>query len=677
MKPLISLTLLLLIGRLADASTLVGDWPFDRAADGVAITDGQPVLEENTAGLFDASGHWAMGQASHYAETAPPGPSAAAVYMTWKAKPGRGCALDTRCGGVYFLDGSPKLKAAADFSVWTRFEPLNADTNKTEIVLGRVGSWLICRKEGRLAAGVAAREASAGSAGIRDVFAGNGPLLETGKWQDIGFSIAGDSAAGNKLTVYLNGVLIKEAMGSSIPQGDAPFQIGGRGVDASFPNSQSLFNRVLFYDGVLGAKDFARLTRSGGPRLSPAAVVEPLMPSFWWNPGAIGDASGYQRLKWNPKLEAYCAGDDLYQQSQRQLFAPVLAPGRAYFGPASVASGGIGHYSIVSYIIPDNYDRHNRRVAGAVHLHSGKGEEAPGARLDLRIYVNDTLKLAQTISAQKEAATFATEVGKLAPGDRVYVAFGAAALGDKGELWCDYKVDLQPSGEPLPPASCPVAEAFRVDPAKPLEENAGWTAYHYVLCSKAKKNRVDLLFVGDSVTAGWDGNGKAVWDKQLMRYYPGNFGISGEGTQDVLWRISHGELDGLHPKAVVVLLGSNDINWPAADIAAGVKEVVRQIRARLPDSPLLLMGILPRGELPNTSERLKALEANAQLAKLDDGKHIHYFYFGDKLLLPDGRMPKEVAPDFLHPLECGYQFWMDAIQPSLDQSFPEQKRGGL
>ena len=262
-------------------------------------------------------------------------------------------------------------------------------------------------------------------------------------------------------------------------------------------------------------------------------------------------------------------------------------------------------------------------------------------------------------------------MGKLASGDRVYVAFRPAALGDNGEFWFDYKLELQPSDCAPLPAACPVAEAFRVDTTKPLEEDNGWTAYHNQLCAQARTNRIDLLFVGDSVTAGWGGIGKAVWEKQLRRYHPGNFGVSGQGTQDVLWRLSHGELEGAHPKAVVLMLGSNDINWPAADIVAGVTEVVRQLRTRLPTSHLLLAGILPRGEQPNTPERLKILEANAQLAKLDDGRHTHYFNFGDKLLLPDGRLPKEIAPDFLHPSERGYEFWVEAIQPMLDQLFPE------
>ena len=374
---------------------------------------------------------------------------------------------------------------------------------------------------------------------------------------------------------------------------------------------------------------------------------------------------------------------------------------------------GTNRYAIASYFIPEGFDRHPRKLTGAVYLHTGKGETATGATLEVRIYLNDTLKLKEAIPAQPpdafknrsrrrvvgadprsvreecadctsaatvlegalaqpDATTFGAVVGKLVAGDRVYVAFRPAALGSSGELWFDYKVELRSAGAATLPAACPVAEAFRVDTTKPLEEDNGWTAYHYPLCAQAMTNRVDLLFVGDSVTAAWGWTGKAVWEKRLMRYHPGNFGISGQGTQDVLWRIAHGELAGAHPKAVVLMLGSNDINWPAADIVAGVKEVVRQLRARFPSSPLLLGGILPRGEQPRTPERLKILEANAQLAKLDDGGHIHYFYFGDKLLLPDGRLPKEIAPDFLHPGECGYQAWVEAIQPMLDQIFPQE-----
>ena len=259
------IALLVLAARFSWAATVVGDWPFDRSADGVAVADGQAVLEEATAGLFDASGHYGMGQARHYAGMVPPGPGAATVYVRWKPSPSQGrdgCALDTSSGGVYFLDGAPQLKALTNFGVWTRFQPLNAGTTGTEVILGRVGAWLICRQEGRLAAGVA------DGAGIRDVFAGKGPVLQAGKWHDVGLSLAGDKGGGSKIRVYLNGAVIKEATEGQIRVSDAPFQIGGRGLEASFPDSKALYDRVVFYDGVLAPMDFARLTRSGGPALS-------------------------------------------------------------------------------------------------------------------------------------------------------------------------------------------------------------------------------------------------------------------------------------------------------------------------------------------------------------------------------------------------------------------------
>ena len=107
----------------------------------------------------------------------------------------------------------------------------------------------------------------------------------------------------------------------------------------------------------------------------------------------------------------------------------MLAPEQGYFGAASRNQGASGRYSIASWFVPEGYDHQRHEVAGAVYLHSAGGDPAPGARLELRVYVNDRLKLEQTIAAQKEAALFAAEVGKLAAGDRVYVAFRPAALG--------------------------------------------------------------------------------------------------------------------------------------------------------------------------------------------------------------------------------------------------------
>ena len=108
-----------------------------------------------------------------------------------------------------------------------------------------------------------------------------GPFLQTGKWHDVGLSLSEDNGAGGKIRVYLNGALVKQAVESSIPASDAPFQIGGRGLEASFPESKALYDRVVFYDGVLEPRDFVRLTRRGGPPLSVRpTVVEPLAAHF-------------------------------------------------------------------------------------------------------------------------------------------------------------------------------------------------------------------------------------------------------------------------------------------------------------------------------------------------------------------------------------------------------------
>ena len=142
----------------------------------------------------------------------------------------------------------------------------------------------------------------------------------------------------------------------------------------------------------------------------------------------------------------------------------------------------------------------------------------------------------------------------------------------------------------------------------------------------------------------------------------------------MLWRFEHGQLDGVKPKAAVLMIGTNNSNYDrdgtdpysTADILAGVQAVVKQIRERLPDTKLLVVGIFPRGER-FTPQRGKILQINQALAKLADGKMIHYVDFGSQLVEPDGSISKRVMPDYLHLSEEGYAIWADAIEPKLKE----------
>ena len=190
---------------------------------------------------------------------------------------------------------------------------------------------------------------------------------------------------------------------------------------------------------------------------------------------------------------------------------------------------------------------------------------------------------------------------------------------------------------------------------------AAWKQRHEKHVLRAKEGNCDLLFVGDSITEGWGGN--AVWKKHFAPRKAVNIGIGGDTTQNVLWRLLNGEVDGLAPKAVVLMIGTNNFGLHGdapGDVAKGVKAVVEALKKKLPSSKILLLGVFPRDEKPGTAGRKKILELNAALAKTEG---VDYLDFGAKFLTPEGALTKEIMPDFLHLSEKGYQIWADAIEP--------------
>lgn len=215
----------------------------------------------------------------------------------------------------------------------------------------------------------------------------------------------------------------------------------------------------------------------------------------------------------------------------------------------------------------------------------------------------------------------------------------------------------------LPPQAPDVAAPKLGPDGKP---NAGFIAAHERFVKIAQEGKTDLLFLGDSITAGWAGQ-KAIWDKAYGAYKPANFGIGGDRTQHVLWRITNGELETIKPKAVVLMIGTNNVGADTAEgIAKGVTVIVETIRAKQPQAKILLLAVFPRGEkaAPNPG-RDKLKEVNKIIAKLDDGKNIHFLDIGEKFMQADGSLTKEIMPDFLHLSSAGYQIWADAITPKL------------
>jgi lysophospholipase L1-like esterase len=182
----------------------------------------------------------------------------------------------------------------------------------------------------------------------------------------------------------------------------------------------------------------------------------------------------------------------------------------------------------------------------------------------------------------------------------------------------------------------------------------------------ARQGDTGLLFLGDSITAGWTRQ-QTIWSNAFGAYRPANFGIGGDRTQHVLWRINNGELDVHKPKAVVLMIGTNNSGSDEPeDTARGVTKIVETIRAKLPDTKILLLGIFPRGATTtNNPGRAKNQKVNALIAKLHDGRHVYYLDIGEKFLQPDGTLTKEIMPDLLHLSAKGYQIWADSITPRL------------
>ena len=184
----------------------------------------------------------------------------------------------------------------------------------------------------------------------------------------------------------------------------------------------------------------------------------------------------------------------------------------------------------------------------------------------------------------------------------------------------------------------------------------------------AKKGDIDLLFQGDSITDGWRGGGKKVWDENFAPLKAANFGIGGDRTQHVLWRIQNGELEGIKPKLCVLMIGTNNGGDSKEDVALGITTIVKEMQKLQPEMKILLLGIFPRGSKANDGGRAKNNQVNEIIAKLDDGgKTVKYMDIGDKFLDEKKDMSKEVMYDYLHPTGKGYQIWAEAILPTVKE----------
>lgn len=213
----------------------------------------------------------------------------------------------------------------------------------------------------------------------------------------------------------------------------------------------------------------------------------------------------------------------------------------------------------------------------------------------------------------------------------------------------------------------------------PATQDRSWPQYdwgkrHALISAAVKRQQPRILFVGDSLIHFFGGEkhdrqpmrGKAVWDEYYTPRNTGNLGCGWDRTENVLWRLQHGAADGIAPKVVVLMIGTNNIPQTdtAADIEAGINAIVNELRKRLPTSRILLLGILPQSEKPGW-KRDKIAEVNRSIAKLHGTQNVTFLDIGPAFLKADGLIDADLMPGFLHPNDKGYRAWAEAMEPTL------------
>jgi beta-glucosidase len=209
---------------------------------------------------------------------------------------------------------------------------------------------------------------------------------------------------------------------------------------------------------------------------------------------------------------------------------------------------------------------------------------------------------------------------------------------------------------------------------------------HQQILERVAQGNIDMIFVGDSITHAWETRGKTVWDQYYAPRNAVNMGLSGDRTQDVLWRLDNdnGEIDGISPKLAVLLIGTNnsrDQNT-AEEIADGIKAICAKLRTKLPKTKILMLAIFPRGDVGQRENKecnavlnpqwAKNNEASKLASKIADSKHIFYLDINEAFLDKNGVLSRDIMPDLLHPNEKGYKIWAEAMEPTIKKLMDER-----
>ena len=216
---------------------------------------------------------------------------------------------------------------------------------------------------------------------------------------------------------------------------------------------------------------------------------------------------------------------------------------------------------------------------------------------------------------------------------------------------------------------------------QPVMQDASWAVDSWLPRHEQKRQEVkdrnfdiDLVFLGDSITHHWESRGQEYWQRYYANRKALNLGVGGDRTEHVLWRLQNGAVDGISPKLVLLMIGTNNTGHRqdlATDTALGIQAILAELKARLPETKILLLAIFPRGKSPVDPLRQLNQEINQKIIKFADEEIIFWLDINHLFLDENGILSPEVMNDFLHPETPQYKVWAEALEPHIKEFFDE------
>lgn len=391
---------------------------------------------------------------------------------------------------------------------------------------------------------------------------------------------------------------------------------------------------------------------------------------------ALPEKRGWRPRPENRSIEYDTLSDDYVRFLLEEILPQVESKYKITQDPAGRAicgasSGGICAFT-AAWQRPDKFSKVISHIGSFVNIRHGDTYPSTIRKSDkkpIRVYLQDgsndldnehgnwPLGNQQMVKALKyKDYDFKFEYGDGAHNGK----HGGAVLPDAMRwLWRGY-----PGVKPMP-------LALTADVQTAPWAQSWWGKRHQEkLREKNKMKQVDLLMVGDSITHHFPAKAPKVWNQYFKPHNVLNLGFSGDRTENVLWRLRNGEVTGLTPKLIVVMIGTNNTGHradPPEETAAGIKEILRELRARMPMSKILLLGVFPRDKLPTGEGRQLNVKINDIIKDYGNGKDIVYLDIGSEFLDEAGNLPEDIMPDELHPNEAGYQIWAETMMPVVEQ----------